>query len=86
MANIVTVNLTEADKKFLDENKDLSPTKLLRDKIEEVRQDYKIDPSTIKELNRKIKTWAMLADKQRQYIEGKGLIEDFMNSQKNPFK
>ena len=74
----VGVSITEEDSKFL-EDKNLSPTDLLRGAIGQCREHQKISDAEIKELQRKVGVWKELCDKQRDFITEQGLIEVFAN-------
>jgi hypothetical protein len=79
MANthLVTCSITKEQSNAVEELK-LSPSALLQGAIEEKIENYKISKEQIKEYERKIEVLRSTLDKQRDFIEARGLMNDFL--------
>ena len=76
MANIISVSITSEQAEFLQEM-DLSPSKLLQSRIDEILESNKVNVRQIQEKERKISFLMETINKQRDFIEAKGLMNEF---------
>lgn len=76
MANIISVSITSEQAEFLQEM-DLSPSKLLQSRIDEILESNKVNVRQIQEKERKIAFLMETINKQRDFIEAKGLMNEF---------
>lgn len=61
------------------EKLNLSPSKLLQDKIREELSAARGDlDNNVKELNRKVANWVKVANNLRDFITSKGLLDEFL--------
>lgn len=76
---IISVSISKLEDEFMAEN-NISPTRLIRNKVQEMIefQRNRGSPDLIKELNNKIENWKEIAEKQRDFITEKGLIDEFV--------
>lgn len=70
-STITTISLTSEEKMFLEEN-NLSPTALIKGKIADIKE-FRAKP-----LLDKIERFANMCDRYREFIEKKGLLEEFL--------
>jgi len=75
-----TVSITPEQDQFIEEN-DLSPSGLLQQKIMELIESSKISASRLKEEVRKMESWKDIAIEAREFIERKGLLDEYMKEQ-----
>jgi hypothetical protein len=76
MSNILSVSLSNDQITFIDEM-GLSPSKLLQSKIEETIENYKVTAEELKKQQHKINFLMETINKQRDFIEAKGLMNEF---------
>lgn len=77
MAKMLSVTITEEQGEFIKEH-DISPSYILQGAIENIRETSKISEKFVQELQRKISFLQGTIDKQRNFIEAKGLIDEFI--------
>jgi len=77
MSTIISVSITPQQKQFIDEMA-ISPSELLQDCINQQIESNKVSVKLLEELNRKIAVLREVIDKQRDFIESKGLMDDFI--------
>jgi len=77
MSNILSVSVSKEQLDFLDEVK-LSPSKILQKGIDELIESSKVNVKQVLELNRRIGFLQATIAKQRDFIEGKGLMAEFI--------
>lgn len=75
--NIRSITLSDAENAFVDENK-ISPTAVIRTKVQELMEFRNIKPEYVQELQKKLDNWVKLANEQRDWIEKKGLLDEFL--------
>ena len=73
----VAVTLTPEEVLFLEE-KNLSPTGLLKEKIHEIQALTVHTEAFLKEEIRKREAWQETANKQRDFIEKEGLMDKYI--------
>ena len=73
----VAVSLTPEEIAFVEE-KDLSPTGLLKEKIHEIQALNVHSEKFLKEEIRKREAWQETSNKQRDFIERKGLMDEYL--------
>jgi hypothetical protein len=76
MAIIKSVSINLAESEFIEQH-DLSLSKLLQDKIHEIMENFKISEKYVQEQSRKLGVLQKVVDKQRDFIEANGLMEQF---------
>jgi len=77
MAKMLSVTIPEEQAVFISEN-EISPSKILQAKIEEIRETSKISQGFITELQRKISFLSATIEKQRVFIEENDLMDKFL--------
>ena len=78
MANIITtISYSSEIEQFIREN-NLKPSKIVQEKVMEMIESAKVSNKMIQELNRKIAFLQQTIEKQRNFIEAKGLMDDFI--------
>jgi hypothetical protein len=79
MANthLVTCSITKEQSGAIEEL-NLSPSALLQNAIDEKIENYKVSKEQIKQYERKIVSLHETLDKQRDFIEAKGLMQEFL--------
>ena len=76
----------ESMKKANDGKFPYSPSQIFRDALFIKKRELEIQgEQDIKELIRKIKAWKEVVEKQREFIEKKGLMDQFVESEKKVF-
>jgi hypothetical protein len=73
---IISVSVDDLDYEFIKDNH-LSPTRLLRAKCQEMRDNDRVEPETLKEANRKLQAWRELFDTAKGFIERNGKEAEF---------
>lgn len=73
----IHLTITTEEKAFLDK-KNFSPTQLLKEKIHEIQDLTAPTQHLFDEMQRRIRRLADTVDKQRVFIERKGLIDEFL--------
>jgi len=76
MSNIISVSITSEQASFIEEM-DLSPSKLLQARIDEIQESNKVNVKQIQDRERKIAFLMETINKQRDFIEAKGLMNEF---------
>jgi hypothetical protein len=79
-AKQLTISIPEYQALFLDENPDFSPSKLLQSKLNELMETSKDWTEQIKAANAKTLRVIETLNKQRDFIEAKGLMDEFIDS------
>ena len=79
MSNIISVSISSEQQMFLDETK-TSPSRLLQSKIDELIESHKVSRTLVMEKERKIAFLQQTIDKQRNFIEAKGLMPEFFEN------
>jgi len=69
------ISVSEDDDILLEEM-NISPSALIKSKIEEIRLSSKITLGQLDEANRKISSWMALARKYQAFLESKGLLNE----------
>ena len=77
MAKMFSVTCPETMATFISE-KEISPSYVFQQGIQQIMDASKISEEFVKELNRKIERLSSTIDKQRDFIEAKGLINEFI--------
>lgn len=80
MAVVISVSITKEQKDFLDEMQ-VSPSELLQRSITDMIQSHKINREAVLELQRKLQVWIEMAQKQREFIEKRGILEEYLAAQ-----
>lgn len=63
---------------------EFSPSLIFRDAVKELKkQDDEIQNEKVEYLKERLEAWQEVADKQRDYLISKGLLDDFINSEKS---
>jgi len=76
MANILSVSISTEQQMFLNEM-GLSPSALLQKAIDECIESYKVTAEELKKQQHKINFLMETINKQRDFIEAKGLMNEF---------
>ena len=76
MSNIISVSISSQQALFLDET-GISPSKLLQDCINNAIESQKISQQNVIILKSRIEDLLKVIYKQRDYIENKGLMDEF---------
>ena len=72
------ITITKEQEEFLLDHPDLKLSKIAQKGIEELIQNYNISTTEIKDMQKKITNWQNIANKQRDFIERKGLMDDML--------
>lgn len=85
MAYVLHISLPDTEKelwKWLQEKiskKEISSSLVFRDALKELkRQSDLLSSENLAELHRKIDVWHKISDKQRDFLETRGLMKEFM--------
>ena len=62
------------------EEENLSPSKMLQTRIDEMMTHGLITPKMIKELNRKVDVWKNISIKFRDFLDKKDMLEEFQKN------
>lgn len=77
MAQIIkTISVSKEEDVFMTENK-VSPTRIIRNKLQEMMEFAKNGEQNA-ELLRKLNNWKETTEKYRDFLEKKGLIDEFL--------
>jgi hypothetical protein len=77
---IRSISLSEEDDKFVSEL-NLSPTALIKSKIDEIRETSKISLELLKEMERQRDTWHKNFEKAVEFLKNKELYNEFFEIQ-----
>lgn len=77
MSNILSVSIKDEQAIFINEM-NLSPSALLQSKIDECIESYKVTKQELEKQSRKIAFLQETINKQRNFIESKNLMLDFL--------
>jgi hypothetical protein len=77
MTFILSVSISEQQKAFIDENQ-VSPSAVLQEGLNQMIESFKVSAVQLQELRRKIDFLQKTIDKQRNFIESKNLMEDYV--------
>jgi|WetSurMetagenome_2_1015567.scaffolds.fasta_scaffold430687_1 hypothetical protein len=72
------ITIPKEQEEFLNDNPDISLSKITQNSISECMEMRKISAATLKEAQRKVETWMVIADKLRVFIEKKGLFDEYL--------
>jgi hypothetical protein len=84
MTEILSVSITKEQKNFLEDTK-ISPSALLQDAINKSIDFHKVSFEKMQEINRKLENWMQISFKYRDFINSKGLMEEFLKPNVNVF-
>lgn len=76
MANIISVSITQEQETFVQDMK-LSPSKMLQGCINELMESQRVNQKVVDELKLRIKNFQEVVNKQRDFIESRGLMDEF---------
>jgi len=79
MSKIFSVSVPDELGKFLEENEDVSPSKILQTRLIEIKEDYKRRATKILEYEERLKEKGLLINKLCQFIYSKNLWEEWGN-------
>jgi hypothetical protein len=65
------------------EEKELSPSSIFQTAVQQIMDSCKISEEFVKELQRRIEGLSSTLNKQREFIEEKGLMDDFLGLKLN---
>lgn len=74
---IKSFSLSDEENAFVEENK-LSPTAIIRTKVQELMEFRRVSPEYVQELQRKLNNWIKIGNDQREFIERKGILDEFL--------
>jgi len=74
--HMITIPKEQED--FLNDNPDISLSKITQNSIAEHIEMRKISAETLRETQRKLEAWKVIADKLRSFIEKKGLFDEYL--------
>jgi hypothetical protein len=77
-SNLHSVSIPKEQEEWLNDNPDISLSKITQAGIAEMMERYKISAETLKEANRKIESWKKIAEEARIFIEKKGLVDEWL--------
>ena len=77
MRVIVSCSIDSEEKRFLEEKK-LSASELLQGSIQEAIRNHSLGEQERRQLEKSVQIWKGNYDKARDFIEAKGLFEDFI--------
>jgi len=78
MAIQICCTVSQEQRKFLDENPDLSASAILQRGIEENIENSRVSAKRLAELTRRIECLQDTMGKQRDFIEANGLMDKFL--------
>jgi len=78
MTKMFSVTCPDSMGEFITE-KEISPSYIFQNAVQQVIDTSKISEEFVKELQRKIERLALTVDKQREFIESKKLMEEFLS-------
>jgi len=71
------ITIPAEQEQFLVDNPEISLSKIVQRGLAEMQENMKISAATLKEANRKRQVWQDLAQKRGEFIEKKGLSDDY---------
>lgn len=77
-SKILNTSVPEEQARFLEENPDFSPSKLLQSKIVELMENSRDWTAQLKRANEKIERIMITLSRQIDFITSKNLMEEFM--------
>jgi hypothetical protein len=77
-ANMHTITIPNNQEDFLEENPDLSLSKIAQAALDEIMVNRRISNEIVRELNRKLENWQTLCNKQRAFMTRKGVLDEYL--------
>ena len=77
-ANLHSITIPIDQEIFLKDNPELSLSKITQSAIAEIQDNFKISAERFRELQRRLENWIQIAEKQRNFIDKKGLLDLFL--------
>lgn len=78
MAIQICCTVSAEQRKFLDDNPDLSASAILQRGIEENIENSRVSAKKLQELTRRIEFLQSTVSRQRDFLEAKGLMDEFI--------
>lgn len=82
MTKITTISLSSEDVALIEQY-DLSPTALIKEKLAQFKEVDTFAAAKLRELNEKIKRLAATIQGYADFVESKGLLDEFLGIKQN---